>query len=545
MSRAERVYKEGKALFENRSSLMTLWQEIAENFYPERATFTAMRVPGEDFASHLETSYPILARRDLGNQIGGMLRPTNKEWFEMALRHEASVDLSGKSWLEWATKIQKKAMYDPRAMFTRATKEADHDWACFGQPVISVQMNMRENSLLYRNWHLKDVAWQEDDIGRIGTVYRRWKANALTINRFFPETVHRKVKEQLDTSVSGRDPYKEWDIYHCEVPAETYGNEGEWGDKPLVSVYYDVKNKHVLEEVGVYESEYVIPRWQTVSGSQYAFSPATIAALPDARLIQSVARVLLDASERAVDPPLVAVKEAIRSDISVYAGGITWVDSDYDERLGEVLREMKSGANLPIGFEMQQDVRTMIAECFFLNKLSLPAPTPGMTAYEAGERVGEYIRQALPLFEPMETEYNGQLCEKSFNILMRNGAFGSMQNLPTSLQGADVSFRFESPMREATERVKGQKFVETRDMVAAAMEMDPSAQHVVDPVAALRDALDGIGSPAGWRRDEHSVQQLVSQDAESQAMAGEMENLQGGADIAKTLQEAMPEGMVQ
>jgi hypothetical protein len=541
--KVERIKGQGDALFGGRGQLMSLWQEIAENFYPERATFTANKIIGEDFASHLETSYPILARRDLGNQIGGMLRPTNKDWFGIIKRYDDNIDLSGKAWLEWATKIQKRAMYDPIAMFTRATKEADHDWATFGQPVISVRMNMQKNALLYRNWHLKDVAWQEDAIGRIGTVYRKWKANAITLKQYFPNTCHPKVIEELSTT-AGKDPYKEWNIYHCEVPANTYGEENEWGDKPLVSIYYDVKNKHIMEEVGIYESEYVIPRWQTVSGSQYAFSPATIAALPDARLIQSIARVLLDASERAVDPPMVAIKEAIRSDISVYAGGITWVDAEYDERLGEVLRELKSGASLPVGFEYNQDTREMIAECFFLNKLSLPAPTPGMTAYEAGERVGEYIRQALPLFEPMEDEYNGQLCERSFNILLRQGAFGAMRNLPTSLQGADISFRFESPMREATERVKGQKFVETKDLIAAAMEMDPAAQYVVDPVVALRDALDGTGSPASWRRDDNAVNQMVAKDAQDAAIEQEMGQIQGGADIAKTISEAIPEGAV-
>jgi hypothetical protein len=40
-----------------------------------------------------------------------------------------------------------------------------------------------------------------------------------------------------------------------------------------------------------------------------------------------------------------------------------------------------------------------------------------MTAYEVGQRIQEYIRGALPLFEPMEMEYNGALCERTFEIL--------------------------------------------------------------------------------------------------------------------------------
>ena len=533
MEKIELLKKQGDALFDGRGNLMSLWQEIADNFYPERADFTESRDVGTDFAGHLDTSYPLLARRDLGNQIGGMLRPTNKEWFSIIKRYEDNLDTAGQQWLEWAAKIQKRAMYDPVAMFTRATKEGDHDWAAFGQCVLSVRMNYRENALLYRCWHLRDVAWKEDSIGRIGTVYRRWKPDALTLSQIFKDKVHRKVTECLK-----KDPYKEINIYHCEVPAETYEGDKDWGDKPLVSVYYDVDNNHIMEEVGIYDSEYVIPRWQTVSGSQYAFSPATIAALPDARLIQAVASVLLDASEKIVTPPMIAVQEAVRSDISIYAGGITWVDADYDERLGEVLREMRQTGNLPVGFEMQEDTRGMIAEAFFLNKLALPPPVSGMTAYEASERVAEYIRQALPLFEPMEDEYNGAMCEKTFNILMKNGAFGSPQSMPESLYGGDISFQFESPMREAVERVKGQRFVETKDMIKAAMELDPSAGYVVDAALAVRDALKGMGSPAKWRRSVIEVQSMQARDAQAAKAQQVLETAQAGANVAKTAVDA-------
>ena len=533
MTKIEQLKKQGKALFEGRGNLLSLWQEIANQFYPERADFTQSREFGSEFACDLDTSYPILARRDLGNQIGGMLRPTNKEWFSVIKRYDENLDTPGQQWLEWVSKVQKRAMYDPVAMFTRATKEGDHDWAAFGQCVLSVRMNMAENALLYRCWHLRDVAWQEDYIGRVNTVYRKWKTSALVLYQIFGDKIHRKVKECLK-----KDPYTEINVWHCEVPSLTYDGDSDWGDKPKVSVYFDVENNHIMEEVGIYEGEYVIPRWQTVSGSQYAFSPAVTAALPDARLLQSVASVLLDASEKIVTPPIVAVREAMRSDISVYAGGITWVDADYDERLGEVLREIQQRGNLPVGFEMQADTRNMIAEAFFLNKLTLPPPVPGMTAYEASERVAEYIRYALPLFEPMEAETNAAICEKTFNILQRNGAFGGPDNMPESLYGSSISFRFESPMREAVEQIKGQKYVETRDMIAAAMEHDPGTTHIVDHVEAVRDVLEAIGSPAKWRRTKDEVTALQVRDVQAAEMQQALQTAQQGADVAKTAGEA-------
>lgn len=43
-------------LFDKRGPLMSLWQEIAEQFYPERADFTTTRSVGEDYAAHLSSS---------------------------------------------------------------------------------------------------------------------------------------------------------------------------------------------------------------------------------------------------------------------------------------------------------------------------------------------------------------------------------------------------------------------------------------------------------------------------------------------------------
>ena len=155
----------GEQLFTKRQGLLSLWQSIADNFYPERADFTNIRNIGDDMASHLMTSSPAIARRDLGNAFSSMLRPTAKDWFHVGTSRPDTQDTEAKRWLEWASKLQKNAMYDRPAQFNRATKEGDHDFAAFGQCVISTELNLKTNTLLYRSWHLRDVAWVENEAG--------------------------------------------------------------------------------------------------------------------------------------------------------------------------------------------------------------------------------------------------------------------------------------------------------------------------------------------------------------------------------------------
>lgn len=518
-------------LFTERQTFMILCQEIADNFYPERADFTVRKTHGSEFAADLMTSYPQLTRRDLGDQIGTMLRPTDKEWFKMAPEDKDRENNEAKRWLERTANAQRRAMYDRRALFTRATKEGDHDFASFGQCVISVRLNKNADSLLYRNWHIRDVAWKENEEGKIGLIARKWKPYARDLVALF-KNVDDKV-----TRTASKQPFTKINCFHIICDEDMYDEDSQ--GRPYWSIFYDNENDKVMEAVPVWNQEYVIPRWQTVSGSQYAFSPATITALPDARLIQSMTYALLEAGEKAVNPPMIATQDVVRSDVSIYARGITWVSEEYDERMGDALRPIPQDLRgLPFGDNMAMDSRELINQAFYLNKLTLPERAPEMTAYEVGQRIQEYIRGALPIFEPMEMEYNGGLCEMSFDVLMRAGAFGSVHDVPPSLQGQDVQFKFESPLHDAIEQQKGQKFLEGKALLAEAVDIDPSARFMIDTSTALRDALAGVGVPSEWINSKITVEEMVAQERQQEQAVATLETMQQGADVAATVGEA-------
>lgn len=536
---AKGLWELAEQQFQKRGSLMLLWQEIAENFYPERADFTYTRSLGTDFAAGLMTSYPMLCRRDLGDQLGSMLRPTAKSWFHIAPQDTMREDNESKRWLEWAAGVQRRAMYDRKARMSRATKEGDHDFATFGQCVLSAEVNYaaEKPSLLYRSYHLRDVTWVESESGEVGAVFRKWKPMARELERLYPQTVHANVRQLV-----AKDPYCEIECLHMVVDADMYTGDTvgpgpkKRGELPRYLICYDRQHDVVLEATPIWNRHYLVPRWQTVSGSQFAFSPAAVAALADGRLIQAMTLTLLEAGEKITNPPMIATQEAVRSDINLYPGGVTWVDIEYDEKLGEALRPLNTDAKgMPIGIEMMQDSRKMIAQAFFLNKLSLPMRSPEMTAYEVGQRIQQYIRDALPIFEPMEQEYNGSLCEETFDLLLRNGAFGNVREIPRPLQGMDLQFRFESPLHDAIEQQKGQKFLEMKGLLAEAVAVDPNTAMLPDVVTALRDALQGIGVPARWTHSEAQYEESVKRAQAAKQAEATLGRLVEGSEAAANL----------
>src|SRR6185437_2241452 len=120
-----------------RMAILPFWQELAEQFHPFRAQFTRQHYLSEQFTDIQLTSYPMIVARELQNTFAAMLRPRDQDWFSTTIERKERLDKPGKAWLQWATQVQRRAMYDRKAMFTRATKEGDQDFAIFGQAAIT------------------------------------------------------------------------------------------------------------------------------------------------------------------------------------------------------------------------------------------------------------------------------------------------------------------------------------------------------------------------------------------------------------------------
>lgn len=539
-TRAREVVRMGDALFGRKKNVDTLWQEIALNFFPERADFTYERSEGEEYAGHLFTSYPVMARRELGNLFASNLRPRQNKWFSIHVDDEELDDGDAeRQYLEWLETIQWKAMYERRTQFVRATKEADHDFAAFGNAVIWYGLNARSDGLLFRNYHLRDNAWSENGEGAIDVNHRNWKPSARQLKHYFPDSISSETRKLCE-----KDPEKLVNCRHAVLPSRLYHYQSKAGKQyPFVSLFVECESETVLEEVGLNYFPYVIPRWQTISGSAYGVSMATAVLLPDGRTSQVVMRTIREAGEKYVDPPMIAIGDAIRGDLALYAGGVTNADIEYDERLGEVLRPItQNRGGMPIGFDIATALKEDIRSGFFLDKIQLPETGKDMTAFEVGRRLQEHIRQSSPIFEPIMEEYNDPLCDGVFNLLLANGAF-PIDFMPESLQGRDVKFKFRSPLADMEEQAEAETFGQVMTQIVGPIaQIDPSQMENVDLTTSTRDAMRAAGWKAKWFKPVEAVQQRQAQMAKQMEMAQGVQMLDKGAEIAEKGGKAMAHG---
>ena len=226
-------------------------------------------------------------------------------------------DQACKEWLDRAGATMRRVMYDRASQFTRATKEGDADYILFGQCVIEPRLNTRRTGMLYRTWHLRDCVWAENADLAIDQFHRKWKLDARALCKLYPDTVTPEVKTKAE-----KDPFTEISCRVIVLPADEYdcyGKDEETaspnrGSNAFVQIVIDEDHQAILEEMPRPDLGYVIPRWITIGGfSQYAYSPTAIVALPDARMLQQMTLTLIEIGQKIVDPPMIAVGDAIAS----------------------------------------------------------------------------------------------------------------------------------------------------------------------------------------------------------------------------------------
>lgn len=533
-ARAKELIDLGDRLFTAKAPFDTLCQDIAEQIYPQRADFEVDNVLGVEFADHLKDSFPVLVHRDLSDSMSAMLRPKNKQWFRPTTLNEATdSDTANAQFLEYLGGKIKSSLYDGRSQFIRATKEGDRDYTAFGQCVISVEEGGQERDHLFlRSHHLRNCAWLENELSEIDHLHRKDAMTARKMMRMFGEDkLHESVKKACK-----EEPHKPFDLRVVVMPADEYDYVGE-GSKnkkgkrlPFVIVYIDQTNCKILREGGLHDFLYVVPRWQTMSGSQYAFSPAAMTGLPDARMMQTLAHILIEAGERGVDPPLVAHEGAISEPMGG-PGLITWLDAEYDGNVKDAIMALETNADISTGFAMRQDLREMLAKSFFIDKLRLPSDSGAKTATEIRALLEEHVRNLLPLFEPIEVEYNTRLLDKAWSTLDNMGQI-DWSYAPQSLRGADVTWAFESPIEETKTRLLAEQCMETMALVAKARELGAIATNPIHGDKMIKDAIRGIGGPATWRKTDEELEMEAAEAQAKELIGGALQEVAMGAEVA-------------
>lgn len=524
-SRCETLLEMSGRAFARKRSYHQLCQDIGENFYPIRADFT-QTLQLEDFAGILTDGTPVNARETLGNAIDAMLR--QGDWFQVGTGDQGRDKRPANAVaLNRATSIMRSIVSDRRSNWAATMKEADMDWVSFGNPVLSVEESVTRDYVVFKAWHPRDCAWLLDDEGKPYTFFRKMMMSARNILKKKSSGTWTGAVSQDVTEAGRTDPGREFELLHVLMRSdELYAGDGPSQRRirhPFISIYIECDGRSYMNERGTPVFNYLAPRLRTYANLPWGFSPMALNSLPDARMLQDVALVILEQGQKAVDPPIIGSGQVFTRDLQFYAGGFTEVDLADEQKLGDVMTTLDTGQRINVGFELKADVRALITESWLLNRLMLPS-LRDMTATETAVRTEEFRRAALPFFQPIEANYHEPLLDVTFQVASNMGLI-SAEMFPPEMRDKDAHFTFTSPLNEAEGQKIVQQFNTVLQIAASAAQIDKTAINLLDIRKATEEALVA-GGKVEWLIPEDQRQ---SADEEADIVSG----LGKGAEIAR------------
>lgn len=518
--------------FSNNDGMNRLCQAIAEYFYPERADFITTNTPGEERYYEIFDEEPMLLRRNLANQIGALIRPRGREWFKCRAKpgHLNKVD-TVRIWCEQVTKITRDVIYSPTANFTAAMTASDNDYVAFGVSIVTHTYNSNRTGLLFNVLHPRDCAWYKNVDGQIDEFYEKLKHSLLQLDQM-GLTLPKDLREELT-----KDPHREIEIIRCVYPVKYYqGSDMPREAKYAVMYVSPAYNEELKPKSNVQPYfrtfPYWVREWMNVSGEPRGRSPCTSVALATARGLNQTALSIIEGLEKLVSPPLIAPDDGIAGEVQLRSNGITFYDPTIEYGSRSPIEALPVGRP-DFGMAYAEDRKQFLARAFLQNIINFPQVTKEMTAYEAGRLWEQYMRDAAPVFEPMEAD-NGRLMEPVFERIYdaegpnKSGAYPPP---PEEMWEAEANFEFETPLTAAYARIEFEKAMEVTQYMAARVQLNPGVVDLVDHDAMDRAAIIAI-APQSWIRNEDDVERerQAQEEQANQIMAANAAIQKGAAE---------------
>ena len=370
---------------------------------------------------------------------------------------------------------------------------------------------------------LKEVFFEPGERG-VRVFYRqmKWEASRI-VDKFGLDKVPDYVSEK----------YHKGDPDKCEVIFCIYPREGKeakvgqvltptnrpWGYKYVLSP----SGETLGDEGGYYEMPAYLPRWRKTSESIWGHSPAMYA-LGDIITANAVVKMLLEASELAIDPPVMVRDRSVLSDLDLRARSKIVV------RDMDALAPFTSGQRIDVGEIRIDDLRASIRQYFYIDQLSLK-DSPAMTATEVQVRYELMQRYMSATIARLQADFLDPVVERTFAILARAGRLAPPPQIVQEAD-ADLDINYLGPLVRAQRADQVAAVERWMMLLAGNAEFYPELLDTVNVDEVAKKVARMLSVPASMLRTKAEIAEVRQQ--REQAMQRQME-----AETAKTEGEAM------
>jgi hypothetical protein len=395
--------------------------------------------------------------------------------------------------------------------------------------------------IIFECIHPGEVYIGTNRYGEVDVLHRKRKMTVRQMAQKFGDTDAKfnALPQRLKTSLK-RSPFAEMEILHAIYPRERFDPAKiDKKNKKFASVW--LLGNDLLEESGMDEFPAGVWRYFLSGKEVYGISPAWLI-MPEILAINKMSKTMLAASQRAVDPPVMA-HSSLKDRVQRTPGGITYYDDP-----NAIIKPIESGMQYPIGIDREKAKQQAIKEAFHVDLFLMLTQMEGgaKTATEVNELMAEKAAILGAELGPLNRTLD-KILEIVFSI---EHIAGRMPPPPSELlvaakQNPALSFDpvYIGPLAQAQKQKFGTQGIQMGLQFAAQMiGLNPSVAVRVNWDKTLTKGLEEFGFPASCIQNDQVVQQAQQaqqQAAEQQAQAAQgqqsMEGLKGFSEADRNL----------
>lgn len=534
----KRLLQRKTALWSERSSWDTHWQEIATYQMPRAGRFQISETnKGEKKHSKILDSTAVFAHRTLAaGMMSGMTSPA-RPWFRLALADKDLMEYAPvKQWLHDVADMMRAVFYASNTYNTlhQCYEElgAFGTWADFVQPDF-------ENVIHHYPMTVGEYALATNDKGRVDTVCRQLQMTVgQMVKQFGRGNCSIAVQNLFD-----RGTFDAWvPVMHMVQPrADRDATKADARNMAWASMYFEPGGNEdkYLSEGGYKRFPALCPRWVVTGNDIYGRSPG-MDCLGDVKQLQHQQLRKGQAIDYQVNPPLQVPTQYKDQAHKRLPGGVMYVDAASPG--GGVRAAFEVPLRLDYLLADIQDVRERIRGAYYADLFLMMAndKRSGTTATEIAERHEEKLLMLGPVLERLHDELLSPLIDITFE---RMSDAGILPPAPPEIEGRDLNIEFISTLAQAQRAVAAAGTDRLLGTVNTLVQVWPEVRHKIDAMQVVDDYSNLFGvNPKIVRADDDAK---AIADAEAQAAQAAQAGMaaEQAAGVAKTTSEINPQGM--
>lgn len=506
-------------------------QDLADYFAPNAVRFIARNInkPHAKSKKILDSTTFIAVRNFASGMMTGATSPTRR-WFKTGIMNRDNkknkMSYAAKLWCSNQAELSRKILY--ASNFYQLLPEVYEQLGVFLFSCMAMEKDY-DNVANFKVLPIGSYYYSKDGRGVVDTVCRNYMESAKNlVERYGLENCSDAVQQ-----VYKARPNDMFEIVHFVEPNREY-KEGSpiSAQKKFISVTYEVGNgtTSFLKKAGFDKFPYVVFEASCNGEDAYPSKGCGIYALPDAKQLMSMIKELGKAVKKMVSP--------------AYQGSASLKNKRLSDNPGFFNEDGDNGAGIRPIHEVNPQVlelKNIIAELreniksIFYNDLFamiLNTAERGRTATEVNELKEEKLVLLSPLLEQIHTALK-QILDWLFYTEMEAGI---LPEVPQELEGEEIEIEFISTLAQA---MKAQNISSMERFITftanMAQAVDPVLIKKIKGEKMIDDYADFANIDPNQIAPNEELEALRQQQAEKQAQAEQMQQLQAGSEMIKNI----------